>query len=176
MSGGGSREPAELYAEFLARDDASFEEFVARHPEHASELRKLQEVRGLLRDAQRTFHRKKSDVSSSSSTSPLIEAREGVRLGDFRLIRRLGRGGMGEVWEAKQITLGRHVALKLIRPDRVTPKSIRFFDREARAGSRLSHPGVVAVYAAGGRRALLEFGERHGGEVRRLTRQMDDES
>ena len=55
-------------------------------------------------------------------------------LGDFTLIQRLGRGGMGEVWEAQQQSLGRKVALKLLLPERVDQKGLDFFAREARAG------------------------------------------
>ncbi|MFO0984031.1 MAG: bifunctional serine/threonine-protein kinase/formylglycine-generating enzyme family protein [Planctomycetota bacterium] len=72
-----------------------------------------------------------------------------MTIGEFRLIRRLGEGGMGTVWEAEQSSLSRRVALKLIRSEQIDERSIQFFQREARAGGRLHHPGIVAVYAAG---------------------------
>jgi hypothetical protein len=71
--------------------------------------------------------------------------RAGDRLGDFRLDARIGSGGQGEVWEAWQVSLQRKVALKLVLPDRINNKTLALFAREARAGGRLAHPGIVAV-------------------------------
>lgn len=74
----------------------------------------------------------------------------GRLIGDFRLVQRIGSGGMGEVWRAEQISLGgRAVAVKFVRPDRVTQKHLQLFAREARAGGRLAHPGIVTVLAHG---------------------------
>ena len=75
--------------------------------------------------------------------------RAGDTLADFELTRLIAQGGMGQVWEARQNSLERTVALKLIRPDRMTPDILRFFRREGRAGGRLQHPGIVGVYAMG---------------------------
>jgi hypothetical protein len=72
------------------------------------------------------------------------------RLGEFRLLRRIGSGGMGTVYEAEQPSLGRSVALKVIRADlRDSPEARERFDREARAAGRLRHPGIVSVHASG---------------------------
>ena len=73
----------------------------------------------------------------------------GEVLDDFKLLRPVGQGGMGQVWEAEQLSLKRRVALKLVRQDRVTTKSAELFAREARAGGRLHHPGIVEVYGHG---------------------------
>lgn len=74
----------------------------------------------------------------------------GKVVGDFRLVSLIGQGGMGQVWEAAQISLGnRRVAMKFIRPERVTERQLSFFAREARAGGRLSHPGIVHVHGFG---------------------------
>jgi len=73
----------------------------------------------------------------------------GQVIGDFRLVRPLGQGGMGQVWEAVQRSLGRTVALKLVRPERITEKTLALFAREARAGGRLHHPHLVSVHAHG---------------------------
>jgi serine/threonine protein kinase len=71
-------------------------------------------------------------------------------IGDFRLERELGRGGMGVVWEAEQLSLGRHVALKLLHPHlSLSPQSLRRFELEAKAGGRRAHPAIVAVYEIG---------------------------
>src|SRR5262245_3631931 len=73
----------------------------------------------------------------------------GKVVGDFRLASMIGQGGMGQVWEAEQVSLRRRVAVKFVRPERVTAHQLELFAREARAGGRLSHPGIVAVYSHG---------------------------
>jgi WD40 repeat protein len=71
-------------------------------------------------------------------------------LGDFRLITPLGRGGMGAVWEAEQVSLDRRVALKLLFPHlSIADEALGRFHREANAAARLRHPAIVAVYEAG---------------------------
>jgi serine/threonine protein kinase/WD40 repeat protein len=71
-------------------------------------------------------------------------------IGNYRLLERLGEGGMGEVYRAEHIKLGRTVALKLIRPDRLrTPEAIKRFTREVRAAARVDHPFIVRSFDAG---------------------------
>ncbi len=75
---------------------------------------------------------------------------EGLRVGSYVLLDRLGSGGMGEVFRARHVRLGHEVALKVIRQDRVesATASGRFL-RELRGMARVSHPNVVRVYNAG---------------------------
>ncbi len=73
-----------------------------------------------------------------------------VRLGDYELIREIGRGGMGEVWEARQVSLNRRVALKLLHSHLgLSERWIERFQREAQVGGRLAHTGIVTVHAIG---------------------------
>lgn len=74
----------------------------------------------------------------------------GRRLGDLQLLRRLGRGGMADVYVANQVTLGRRVALKVLRSDLAKDASyVERFRREARAAASLTHPNIVQVYEVG---------------------------
>lgn len=78
----------------------------------------------------------------------MIGARPGATVGGYELIRKLGQGGMGQVWEAFERRLDRRVALKLLALPPLE-HSLELFEREARACARINHAGVVAVYAAG---------------------------
>lgn len=71
-------------------------------------------------------------------------------LGDFKLIRKLGQGGMGAVYLAHQQSLDRQVALKILSKEMAAkPNFVERFYREARAGAKLNHPNVVQAYAVG---------------------------
>ncbi len=77
------------------------------------------------------------------------------RLGDYRLLREIGRGGMGVVYEAEQISLGRRVALKVLPFAAVLDsKQIARFKNEAQAAAQLDHPNIVSVYAVGSDRGV----------------------
>jgi len=130
-------DPAErLVVEVLALPEAeqsrALEAAIERHPELASEVR----ARWLALQA------------LGLSTAPPREFPE--QLGEFRLIEPLGRGGMGVVYRAEQSSLGREVALKVLRPDRLFFEGAHErFRREVEAIAGLQHPGIVPVYSVG---------------------------
>jgi hypothetical protein len=77
-------------------------------------------------------------------------ARPADVLGDFRIGREIGRGGIGVVYEATQLSLNRLVALKVLPPSsRLDPRQIRRFETEAQAAATLLHPNIVPVFAYG---------------------------
>lgn len=74
----------------------------------------------------------------------------GSRLGDYQVLRKLGRGGMADVFAARQLSLGRDVALKVLRSEYARDKDyVERFRREARAAAKLNHPNIVQVYEVG---------------------------
>ena len=70
------------------------------------------------------------------------------RIGRYEIVRVVGRGGMGTVYEAEQDQPLRRVALKVIRPDFVSADLIRRFTRESEVLGRLQHPGIAQIYEA----------------------------
>ncbi len=89
-------------------------------------------------------------MSAGSTREVAYPSLVGSRLGDYQLLRKLGRGGMADVYAARQLSLGREVALKVLRPDFARDKDyIHRFRREARAAAKLNHPNIVQVYDVG---------------------------
>jgi serine/threonine protein kinase len=70
-------------------------------------------------------------------------------IGRYRVLRMVGEGGMGSVYEAEQDHPRRAVALKVIRPGLTSPELLRRFERESQALGRLQHPGIAQIYEAG---------------------------
>src|SRR6266478_4830843 len=126
-----------LADEFAARyrrgERPALQEYVDRHPHLADDIREffpamaeMEQVKGDRRE-----------VREPPARGPLPPLE---RLGDFRILREIGHGGMGVVYEAEQVSLGRHVALKIL-PQRLLVDACtkRRFEREARAVARLHH-------------------------------------
>jgi serine/threonine protein kinase/tetratricopeptide (TPR) repeat protein len=152
---------ARVADEFLERqrrgERPTAEEYAARHPEAAALLRKVLaslELVGL------------STPAGEPGTPPAADELAGT-LGDFRLIREVGRGGMGVVYEAEQLSLGRRVALKVL-PFAATmdPRHLQRFHNEARAAAGLHHTNIVPVHAVGQERGVhfyaMQFIEGRG--------------
>lgn len=116
--------------------------FCQSHPECGPELR--ERIDSFL-----LVNQKLSKAGKDESTGADSSVIEKI-VGDFRILGEIGRGGMGIVYEAEQISLARRVALKIL-PNHLgfSPETIRKFEREAEAGGRQIHPGMVRIYAAG---------------------------
>ncbi len=124
--------------------------FLARHADIAEPLAECL-------DGVEALHAQSSAEGPASvpggTESP--EWRPGTPLGDFRIIRELGRGGMGVVYEAEQLSLGRRIALKVL-PFALTldPRQLQRFKNEARAAAQLHHQNIVPIYFVGCERAV----------------------
>ncbi|MGA2982065.1 MAG: serine/threonine-protein kinase, partial [Terriglobales bacterium] len=82
--------------------------------------------------------------SLSSTLSP------GARFGSYEILQRLGAGGMGEVYRAKDTRLDREVAIKTLSLERCShPEALSRFEQEARSASALNHPNIVTIYELG---------------------------
>jgi serine/threonine protein kinase len=142
------RDPVERLAEeFAARhrrgERPSLTEYTERHPEHAEAIRALFPALVLMEQ----FKPAAADAAGAyaAAEGPRLE-----RLGDFRILREVGRGGMGVVYEAEQISLGRHVALKVLPGHALLdPRQLQRFRREARSAARLHHTNIVPVHGVG---------------------------
>jgi tetratricopeptide (TPR) repeat protein len=137
---------AQLADEFTERqkrgEQPDIEAYAVRYPEHAAVIRNVLTALRLIR------------LPASGSDQPDGESLPGT-LGDFRLIREVGRGGMGVVYEAEQISLGRRVALKVL-PFAATldARQLQRFKNEAQAAGHLQHTHIVPVHFVGCERGV----------------------
>ncbi|HID22090.1 MAG TPA: hypothetical protein EYP14_06780, partial [Planctomycetaceae bacterium] len=143
------RDPVEVLAEEFAQryrrgERPSLDEYVRRYPQYADRLRRTFRVLLLMEDVA-------AEVEEESVGDALCgETLCGQVLGDFRVIRGVGRGGMGVVYEAEQVSLGRRVALKVLPPHVwLHLKHKKRFDREVRAAAQLHHTNIVPVFGVG---------------------------
>ena len=86
---------------------------------------------------------------SAPSGESRVPIREGEEFGDYRIVRLLGRGGFGSVWEAESMATGRRIALKVLSEVRVEDKdSFQRFEREGKIAASINHPNCVYVFGA----------------------------
>jgi hypothetical protein len=129
--------------------------YLARHPDLAEPLR------GYFRD--RAWFARLAPQLAPTATSPELpppprERPPGSRFGGYEILRELGRGGMGVVYTARQVALGRAVALKMILyADHADPAARQRFCTEAEAVARLQHPNIIQIHEIGEQDGLPFF-------------------
>src|SRR5207244_12227998 len=98
---------------------------------------------------------RRSGISDDANSTTSPKTPELGQLGEYRLSREVGRGGMGIVYEAHQISLNRRVALKVLPfAAALDPKQLQRFKNEAQAAAQLHHNFIVPVYAVGYERGI----------------------
>jgi WD40 repeat protein/serine/threonine protein kinase len=128
----------------------SVEAFAQRYPEHADEIRDMLPALLLMEEA-------KSADDTPGPRRPAV-AVPLQQLGDYQILREVGRGGMGVVYEAQQLSLGRHVAIKVLPSHALLdPRQLGRFQREARSAAKLHHTNIVPVFGVGEQDGLHYF-------------------
>ncbi|MBI2900556.1 MAG: protein kinase [Planctomycetes bacterium] len=90
-----------------------------------------------------------SKGEGADAPEPVSQITPGKTIGRYEILRQIGRGGMGVVYEAKDTLLKRRVALKVLREDMVDPMMGRRLEKEAVTAARLKHPNIVTLFEAG---------------------------
>jgi WD40 repeat protein/serine/threonine protein kinase len=144
----------EFVEEFRQGRRPSVEEFASRFPVYADEIREILPTLVLMERAKSVGGSHAGAMPTAYDAASLL----GRELGDYRIIREVGRGGMGIVYEAEQVSLGRRVALKVL-PQQVLldSKHRQRFDREARAAAKLHHTNIVPVFGVGEQDGLCYY-------------------
>lgn len=140
----------EEYADFcealLEGKKPDIDAFCEKHASSAPDLRlRIERFMGMHNCFREGFVQRASTASDIQGVEADVE---GKTLGDFNLIREVGRGGMGVVYEAHQASLNRTVALKVL-PAHITLRheSVARFMREASTAAKVKHPGVVEIHS-----------------------------
>ena len=136
-----------FFERYRQGEDPSVEEYARRHPELAERIRDIFPTLILMEQAA-------SSSEPESVAAALHPGEQLGELGDYRLVREIGRGGMGIVYEAVQQSLNRRVALKVLGQQALIDRSfLERFRREAEAAAALQHANIVPVF---------DVGEHHG--------------
>ena len=137
----------ETYLEaFRAGRPCPRDEFLARHPEIADALLECLSGLEFVQTAAVQLDRSDSD-RPGLRPDPVPPS---AQLGDYRILREIGRGGMGVVYEAEQVSLGRRVALKVLPfAAAIDPKQRQRFQIEAQAAAQLHHSHIVPIFGVG---------------------------
>jgi eukaryotic-like serine/threonine-protein kinase len=133
----------EFAARYRAGERPPLQEYIDRHPGLADDIRELFPAMVEIEQVREDHH--EAAEPDATPPAPALE-----QLGDFRILREVGKGGMGIVYEAEQVSLGRHVALKVLpRSMLLDSRAKRRFEREAKSAAKLHHTNIVPVFGVG---------------------------
>jgi serine/threonine protein kinase/WD40 repeat protein len=138
---------AEEFAGRLRRGERpSLGEYTEKYPQHAEQIRKVFPALVMMEQLKPVAGDLTGDLGSAPPEEPVAQE----CLGDYRIVREVGRGAMGVVYEAEQLSLGRRVALKVLASVALrSATAIERFQREAMAAARLHHTNIVPVFGVG---------------------------
>jgi len=150
------RDPVEILGEeFLARrrrgEDPSISQYIVAHRQYADQIKTLFPAMIAMEDLKA--------IKNQSSNRPIrLHVDRLERLGDYRIIREIGHGGMGIVYEAEQQSLHRRVAVKVFPKQAIGDSSqLKRFQREAETVGALHHTNIVPVFGVGQHNGLHYF-------------------
>jgi len=150
-SSSGELHPVEQLAdEFIERQHRgecpTIDEYAERYPELVEDIREVFPALVMVDQ----FAPVDSDLQESRTSRKRPDQTIPEQIGDYRILREIGRGGMGVVYEAEQQSLGRRVALKVLpRELSASSQGMERFKREARAAARMHHTNIVPVFEVG---------------------------
>ena len=171
-SSSADRDPLErLAAEFLDRrrrgENPSPFEYAERCPELAAQIVEFFPALEVMEGLKPVANEQTASLGEriGAAGSPQFK-----QLGEYRILREIGRGGMGVVYEAVQESLGRRVALKILPlHGRIDPVQMERFQLESRSAARLHHTGIVPVYGVGEHEGVhfyaMQYIQGHGLDV-----------
>ena len=144
----------ELAEAFLDRyrkgERPALKDYIDLNPELAEEIREVFPAMAMMENIAIRDDSPANDATDATAGFHAPAHHFPQQLGDYRIIREIGHGGMGVVYEAEQISLGRHVALKVLASHVVRDhKQQQRFEREARAAAKLHHTNIVPVFGVG---------------------------
>ena len=155
-------------AKLEAGEPVDLETHLADHPKVASRVRDCLQGLQLVRDVSTG-----PTADAAGDSLPMIH-----HIGEYKIIREIGRGGMGVVYEAHQQSLDRRVALKVLPfAAFLDEKQLKRFKNEARAAASLKHPNIVSVYAVGCEQSVYFYAMEliEGHDLATVIRRIHDE-
>jgi serine/threonine protein kinase/Flp pilus assembly protein TadD len=130
---------------------------IAAHPHYTTELRRLFPTIDALAELNRS-----TPAARESALAGNASGAELGTIGEYQIVREIGRGGMGIVYEARQLSLNRRVALKVLPfAAALDPRALARFKQESLAAAQLDHPQIVHVYTVGTDRGVHYYAMQH---------------